>query len=213
MDECTRNAFIVDAKRRAKAHSRTTGESHQRSLDHIAKLRGREDWNAFLADPIGEDAPPTPLWISLIQRSGRAWPRTTSTIGVLFLLASMIVANIGIAGFGDIVSYRLPMAVWLPFATAWGAVGAWFAWMMVRESIRTLVLMRNGVVDSTRVMLLLYTMLAPIIALDLWMGWTYAEAGVPLIALSLLPFVFVYATFFIAMPRRRRDEATDTRTS
>ena len=213
MDESTRNGVIVDAKRRAKAHSRATGESHQRSLDHIARMRGRQDWAAFLIDPIGEEQPAVPLWIGLIQRSGRAWPRTTSIIGVLFLLASMIVVNIELAAFGDLISFHLPIAVWAPFTAAWGSALAWMLWMMLREAVRTLLLMRNGAVDSVRVMLLLYTVLVPILALDLWMGWTYAESSGPLIGLTLLPFVVVYATFFIAMPRRPKGKSSSAQSS
>lgn len=52
---------IVDARRRARATARTTGQSYQHTLDQMARSAGRADWNAFLADPchLTEDIPAT----------------------------------------------------------------------------------------------------------------------------------------------------------
>lgn len=42
---------IAEARRLARARARTSGLSHQQTLDDIARRSGRADWKAFIADP------------------------------------------------------------------------------------------------------------------------------------------------------------------
>jgi hypothetical protein len=47
----TNQRLISDARRRARALSVETGRAYQTHLDDVARLAGRTDWKAFVADP------------------------------------------------------------------------------------------------------------------------------------------------------------------
>ena len=47
----TNQRLISDARRRARALSVETGRPYQTHLDDVARLAGRTDWKAFVADP------------------------------------------------------------------------------------------------------------------------------------------------------------------
>jgi len=52
MTDTNKQSLISAARRRAKAAARADGESHQSHLERIARDAGRDDWGAFLADPV-----------------------------------------------------------------------------------------------------------------------------------------------------------------
>lgn len=59
----TNQRLISDARRRARALSVETGRPYQTHLDDVARLAGRADWKAFVADPapispVKRDMPP-----------------------------------------------------------------------------------------------------------------------------------------------------------
>lgn len=212
MDESTRNGIIVDAKRRAKTHARDTGESHQKSLDHIARLRGRDDWSAFLIDPVAQESKPPPAWISLLRTFGRTHPRTATVTGLAFLLGSVIIGNLKVAEFGGIITTHVPTAMWLPFAIPWGSLVLWMFATMVRESITTMGMMRRGMIDADRATLLVYTILVPIIGLELWIGWVSPESSTPLLVLTILTMGITQVLFYGTLPRRKnRKKGSETK--
>lgn len=52
MTDFDKQPLISAARRRAKAAARADGASHQSHLERIAKEAGRDDWGAFLKDPV-----------------------------------------------------------------------------------------------------------------------------------------------------------------
>lgn len=59
------NPHIAAARREAKRLAREDGVSHQASLDRIARLSGRADWQAFVADPVPIVTEETPEAVAL----------------------------------------------------------------------------------------------------------------------------------------------------
>lgn len=168
MDESTRNSIIVDAKRRAKAHSRATGESHQRSLDHIARLQGREDWPAFLADPVTHTGHGAPGWFIAIDGMCRKKPNLTIAIAFAFTLFSMAVINLEGASRLHLLRIHVPIWLWLPCMIAWGVIFAMMSIGMLMVSARALKRMSRGVVDIPYVYMLIMTIIMVFWALTVW---------------------------------------------
>lgn len=177
MDESTRNDVIVDAKRRARAHSKATGESHQRSLDHIARLRGRQDWADFLTDPAGPQEDRSLAWILAIGDRLRSRPGPILTGALVFTLFSLAVINLEGASRNGLLPIHVPMWLWLPCMIAWGVIVAIVFAGMIAISVNTLKRMARGTVDTGRVVILMYTMLLVVWILIVWAALEGAVVG------------------------------------
>ena len=191
MDESTRNAIIVDAKRRAKAHSRATGESHQRSLDHIARLQGREDWPAFLADPVESKPPRSMAWILAIRDHCRKHPTPTLVGALVFTLISLVVINLEGAARNGLIPFHMPIWLWLPCIVAWAVVFATMAAGMLTISVHALMRMDKGVVDRAHATVLIYTILVIAWILIMWHALEDVESASNYVAFFIMAPLFV----------------------
>ena len=217
MDESTKNGVIVDAKRRAKAHARATGESHQKSLDHVARLSGREDWSAFLADPIVPKPPRSMAWIFAIQDHCRKHPTPTLVGALVFTLVSLVVINLEGAARNGLIPFHMPIWLWFPCMVAWGLVFATVGAGMLTISAHALMRMDRGIVDTGHVMVLIHTIMLLVWILVVWHALEDVES-----ASSYVAF-FVMAPLFVVMmviegrasrrdrERRRRSEVMEMR--
>lgn len=217
MDESEKNGVIVDAKRRAKAHARATGESHQKSLDHVARLRGREDWSAFLADPVAPKPPRSMAWIFAIRDHSRRHPMPTLVGTLVFTFVSLVIINLEGAARNGIVPFHMPVWLWLPCMVAWGIVFATAAAGMLTISAHTLMRMDKGVVDTSHVIVLINTIMLLVWILVVWHALEDVESVSSYVAF------FVMAPLFVVMmviegrasrrerERRRRSEVMEMR--
>lgn len=168
MDESTRNTIIVDAKRQAKAHSRATGEPHQRSLDHVARTRDRDDWAAFIADPVAHPGYGALGWFLTLDRICRKKPNLTIAIALSFTTFSMAVINLEGASRLGLLRVHVPIWLWLPCMIAWAAIFAMMSIAMLMVSVRALKRMSRGVVDIPHVYMLIMTIIMVFWALTVW---------------------------------------------
>lgn len=177
MDESEVNKVIVDAKRRAKAHARATGESHQKSLDHVAKVLGREDWASFLSDPVLKAPDRSPGW----WRSFKAWAdghRTAcAACAVVFMIATLAIVNLHLAERAGLIAMKVPFLLWAPFATAWILSGIMFAVGMLVFSFRTIRRMSSGMVETMHVWMLIMTIVLIFVGGQFWMAVDEAPKG------------------------------------
>jgi hypothetical protein len=191
MEDDVRNGIIVDAKRRAKAHSKSTGESHQRSLDRIAQLRGRDDWKAFIDDPVAERLPEEPMWVKRMDAWCVRHRKATIWIVASFLVTSVVMLNAVIAQINFDMPYHVPMMAWLPIAAVWAAMAAHVAFTMVRESILILKELKSGMIEAQRVWILVWTIIVIIMALEGWTTFSSNESSPALLASSIGTMILV----------------------
>ena len=204
MDESTRNAIIVDAKRRAKAHARTTGESHQKSLDHIARLRGREDWSAFLSDPIAPSERSSPSWLTAIHGRLRRHPSVTVYGAFVFTLVSMVVINLEGASRGGLIDVHVPRWLWLSCAISWGAIFMMIAVGMIAMCVDALKRMEKGVMETRHVTVLVCTILLAVWILTIWRAMDYVGNGVSnLVSVSVVALMMASVMGFEIRAMRR----------
>lgn len=168
MDESARNTIIIGAKRQAKAHSRATGEPHQRSLDHVARTRGREDWAAFIADPVAHAGYGSLGWLLAIDRICRKKPNLTIAIALSFTTFSMAIINLEGASRLGLLRIHIPIWLWLPCMIAWVAIFTMMSIGMLVASVGALKRMSRGVVDIPHVYMLIMTIIMVFWALTVW---------------------------------------------
>lgn len=90
---------IVDARRRARATARATGNSYQNTLDEVARSAGRRDWEDFVANPgrIPDEVtcrpkpePEASVEIADVASSEAAWYRRRPKQWAMALAASVL---------------------------------------------------------------------------------------------------------------------------
>lgn len=191
MEDDVRNGIIVAAKRLARAHSKNTGESHQRSLDRIAQLRGRDDWKAFIADPVTERLPEEPKWLKRIDAWCDGHRKATIWIVASFLVTSVVMLNAVIAQINFDMPYHVPMTAWMPIAAAWAAMAIYVAFTMIRESMLILKELSSGMIEAQRVWILVWTIIIIIMALEGWTTFSSTEFSPALLVSSIGTMILV----------------------
>ncbi len=177
MQESIENAAIVDAKRRAKAHARATGESHQRSLEHIARMSGRKDWAAFLSDPVVEDQESAPRWTRGLERLASRNRTASVSLTLSIVVATLVLVNVVLARRAGLVSYEVPFIVWMPFAVLWTAIGIAIAALMLWSCTKAIGRMSTGAVDAPHAWMLVMTVLCIMIGTSFWHSLQDSSAG------------------------------------
>ena len=148
MENSDKQSLISAARRRAKAAARADGESHQSHLERLAREAGREDWAAFLSDPVELPEHASPTSIPENQEADHQSPRrgritrilggrsflifVQGFTGLSILLVLMLVNNKGwlfaiwnLMGGAPSAILFMPVAIGLGFM--WGScIALWF---------------------------------------------------------------------------------------
>lgn len=206
MDDTELNTAIVAAKRRAKAHSKQTGESYQRSLEHVARLCGHEDWASFLKTPEPPEKP-VPGWITSVRNARIRSPRMFDAGVLSYFLTSMIVMVLLASEHGEHGSgspIHVPHWICVPFGATWIAIVTLGLGAAIADTIVIIRRMRRDFITSREAGFVVGMIGVILYAIVVWTGLRDGPTSQACVML-VLSFAMMGLSFWTERTSRRNE--------